>query len=95
MPLVKNVEKRIWDIEEFDVTIRHADGRDMRGDKTGIPQYSAYERMAKNSWNVADWKAQRFYPIYPGFEVDVLDGTGQAVAGNTLLSTVRDSYSEE
>ena len=36
MALVKNVEKRIWDIEQFDVRIRHADGRDMRGDKTGV-----------------------------------------------------------
>jgi len=39
MALVKNVEKRIWDIEGFAVVIRHADGRDMRGDRTGLPMY--------------------------------------------------------
>jgi hypothetical protein len=95
MPLLKNVEKRIWDVEQFDVIIRHADGRDMRGDKTGLPQYP-YERSAKNSITVAEWKETRFFRTYPGFEVDVLDGTGQIVeAGQTRLGTVRDSYSEE
>jgi hypothetical protein len=95
MALVKNVEKRIWDIEQFDVVIRHADGRDMRGDKTGLPQYPPYERTANNSWTVSDWKGKRFLPTFPGFDVDVLDGTGQAVAGQTHLSTVRDSYSDD
>lgn len=94
MALVKNVEKRIWDIEQFAVTIRHADGRDMRADKTGIPMYN-FERMAKNSMTVAAWRDQRFKPLYPGFEVDVLDGLGRPAAGNTRLSSVRDSYVEE
>ena len=95
MPLVKNVEKRIWDIEQFDVIIKHADGRDMRGDKTGLPQYPGYEKMAKNAWSVAEWKASRFSPTFPGLEVEVLDGIGQPAPGNTHLSTVRDSYSDE
>jgi hypothetical protein len=94
MPLVKNVEKRIWDIEQFDVTIRHGDGRDMRGDRTGIPMYN-HDRVAKNSMTVAAWKEQRFRPKYPGLDVDVLDGAGQSVAGNTILSSVRDSYSDD
>jgi hypothetical protein len=94
MALLKNVEKRIWDVEQFDVVIRHSGGRDMRGDRTGIPMYT-YDRMAKNSITVSAWKEQRFSPSYPGFEVDVLDGVGQTVAGNTLLSTVRDSYAED
>jgi len=94
MPLTKNVEKRIWDIEGFAVVIRHSDGRDMRGDRTGLPMYS-YDRMAKNSMTVSTWKEQRFSPRYPGLDIDVLDGAGIAVSGNTLLSTVRDSYSEE
>ena len=91
---MKNVEKRIWDTEGFAIVIRHSDGRDMRGDRTGIPMY-AYERMAKNGMTVAAWREQRFYPSYVGLEVDVLGGTGTAVAGNTLLSTVRDSYVED
>lgn len=94
MPLTKNVEKRIWDVEGFAVVIRHSDGRDMRGDRTGLPMYT-YDRMAKNAMTVATWKQQRFSPSYPGLDIDVLDGAGSAVPGNTLLSTVRDSYSEE
>lgn len=94
MALLKNVEKRIWDIEGFAVIIRHVDGRDMRGDRTGIPMYD-FERMAKNSITVSAWKQQRFLPKYPGFDVDVLDVLGNTAAGNTLLATVRDSYTDD
>ena len=93
MALVKNVEKHIWDIEGFDVSIRHGDGRDMRADRTGIPMYGFF-RMAKDTMTVFTWKQQRFYPKYPGLEVDVLQGDNQSAPGNTLLSSVRDSYSE-
>jgi len=92
--LLKNVEERIWNTEGFAVTIRHADGRDMRGDRDGIPMYN-YDRMARNATTVAEWRSQRFQPNYPGFAVDVLDAWGEAAAGNTLLSTVRDSYVED
>ena len=81
MPKVKNVEKRIWDTEAFDVIIRHTDGRDMRGDKNDV--------------TVADWKARRFAGIYPSLAIDVLDGDGNAVAGNTQLGTIKDSYADE
>lgn len=95
MPKVKNVEKKIWDTEEFSVTIRHSDGRDMRGDKQDLPQYTKYERMARNDMTVADWKSIRFNTVYPGLLVDVLDGDGNSVPGNTKLGTVRDSYADE
>lgn len=94
MALVKNVEKRILNIEQFAVVIRHGDGKDMRGDKTGIPMY-AFDRMAKNSITVAAWREQRFKTSYPGLDVDVLDGFGDSAAGNMLLSSVRDSYCED
>jgi len=93
MALLKNVEKRIWDIEGFDVVVTHADGRDMRGDREGIPMYP-YERMAKNSQTVSDWKNSRFYPNYPGLDVDVRNGDDTSANGNTLLSNVRDSYAD-
>lgn len=94
MALVKNVERRIRDVEGFAVIVRHADGRDMRGDRTGIPMYD-FARMAKNSMTVSAWKEQRFLPKYPGFDVDVLDAFGNVMAGNTLLSTVRGSYGDD
>lgn len=44
---------------------------------------------------VAEWRARRFWNVYPGFDVDVLDGDGEIVtAGQTLLQTVRETYEE-
>jgi hypothetical protein len=92
--LVKNVEKKIGDVEGFDVVIRHPGGADVKGNRSDMPTYP-YERMAKGSMTVSGWKEQRFGPRYPGFDVDVLDGNGSPVVGNTQLSTVRDAYLEE
>ena len=94
MPKVKNVEKKIWDIEGFDVVIKH-NGKDVRGDATGLPQYGPYEKMARNDMTVSEWKTNRFFKSYPGYEVDVLDGNGNVAVGHTKLFTVRDSYIEE
>ena len=94
MPKVKAVEKRIWDIEGFDVRFLHEDGRDLRGDCQGLPHYNSFQRAAKNDMTVADWKTNRFRAIYPGFNVEILDGSGNAAQGNMKLGTVRDSYEE-
>lgn len=93
MPKIKSIEKRIWDLEGFDVQFK-ANGKDVRGDKDGIPQYT-YEKMAKNDMTVSDWRKCRFKKVYPGFTVWVLDGNGKKVAGQMKLGTVRDSYSDE
>jgi hypothetical protein len=94
MPLVKNVEKRIWDLEGFAVRILHLDGRDVRGDRTGLPLYP-YQYPAKNDTSVEVWKRERFRRAYPGFEVEILDCDGNSVHGNTRLGTVRDTYYED
>jgi len=39
MPTVKNVEKKIWEIEGFAVHFKHHDGTNVRGDRRNIPQY--------------------------------------------------------
>ncbi len=91
MPRLKTVEKKIVGVEKFEVRFHHPDGRNMRGDRTGVPQYD-YERKAKGNMTVREWKDQRFYPNYVGFEIDVLNAAGTSVVGNTRLSTVRDSY---
>ena len=42
---------------------------------------------------MAQWKTDRFVNLYPGFDVEVLDGDGATVEfGQTLLETVRESY---
>jgi len=87
MPPVKNVEKKIWDIEGFDVVLRGSDGHDVRGDRRGLPQYP-YDRAAKNDMTVEAWKARRFRPTYPGFDVDVVgEGplAGQPPSGVQLI----------
>lgn len=93
MPKVKNVEKKIWDIEGFDVKFLQG-GKDVHGAKEGIPQYS-FTNTAKNDMTVTEWKKNRFSPYYPGYDVAVLDGDGNDVAGQTKLGTVRDTYIEE
>lgn len=90
--MAKNVEKRIWDIEQFAVAIKHSNGRDMRGDRTGVPMYP-YSRMAKDI-TVSACKETRFTPYYPDLDIDVLDGSSTPVAGNTSLSNVRASYED-
>jgi hypothetical protein len=91
MPKVGRVELRISQIEGFLVKIQHLDGRDVRSDRSGMPGWP-YERAAKDAWSVSDWKRERFNTVYPGFDVDVLDGDRNVVAGQTRLESVRDSY---
>lgn len=91
MSTVANVERKIRRVEGFRARILHLRGADVRGDRMGLPQYS-YHRAAENDITVENWKATRFRPSYPGFEVDVLDRRGNSVQGNMKLSTVRETY---
>jgi hypothetical protein len=94
MAKIKNVEKKIWDTDGFDVVIKQ-NGRDIRGDKIVPVNYNSYQKAAKNDMTVTEWKDKRFNTTFPGYEVDVLDGNGNIVNGNMKLGTVRDSYLEE
>ena len=69
MPFVKNVEKKIYDVEGFEVTIRR-DGKDVRGDASLPTQYAGL-RMTKNAASVSDFR-DKFQRQYPGYNVDVL-----------------------
>jgi hypothetical protein len=91
MSTVVNVERKIRRVEGFEVHILHLRGADVRGDRTGLPQYN-YHRAAENDITVKTWKETRFHPSYPGFEVNVVDARGNPVRGNTKLGTVRQSY---
>ena len=93
MPKASFVEKHIWNVEGFEVTITQiVDGkvRDVRGDKMMPKQYSA-ERASKNSFTVSEWK-EKFKYQFPGYGADVLNADGTKARGNTKLSTVRDTY---
>ncbi|MCM1025327.1 MAG: hypothetical protein NC432_02765 [Roseburia sp.] len=89
MPKVSVIEKRVWDIEGFQIRIMQ-NGVDVRGDKILPKQYEAVKR-SKDPFTVSEWKA-KFQSQFPGYDVEVLDADGVAVRGNTLLSTVRDTY---
>jgi hypothetical protein len=94
MPKVKNVEKKIWDVEGFDVAILHGDGKDIRGDKKGIPQYT-FDKAAQNSFTIKEWTKKRFLKKYPGFQVKVFNADNVEVSGNTTLGNLRDTYLED
>ena len=91
MSTIANVERKIRRVEGFDVRILHLGGADVRGDRTGLPQYPLRHAAAEEI-TVEHWKETRFRPSFPGFEVDVLNGRGRSMQGNTKLSTVRASY---
>jgi hypothetical protein len=95
MPSVKTVERQIGNLEGFDVRFLHGDGRDVRSDLGGVPSYSAsFERAAKDSMTVSDWKTGRFRAAYAGYDCEVLDASGKPVHGASLLSSVRATYRE-
>jgi hypothetical protein len=91
MSTIKNVERQIRKIEGFIICFLYPAGTDVRGDKTGLPQYK-YKQAASSSITVEAWKKTRFRKVYPGYDVDVLDGNQHTVRGNTKLRTVRRSY---
>ena len=90
---VKNLERKIEDIEDFELNFLHPDGRDVNGRKEIEGDYT-YENKAPSRYTVSKWTENRFKSNFPGFDVEVLDGEGEPVLGNTQLETVRDSYKE-
>jgi hypothetical protein len=91
--LIRNLERKIKSIEGFEVNFLHPDGRDVNGNKDIGGSYS-YEKKAPNRYTVSNWVENRFKDGFPGFEVEVLDGEGESVLGNTRLDTVRSTYKE-
>lgn len=94
MPMVKNVEKKIAQIEKFEVKMLSSAGKNLNGNKKDVPQYGFSRRMSGDA-TVNEWIQSRFYTTYPGFDVEVLDVVGIAVAGQTKLKNVRKTYEED
>ena len=92
MPKIKNIEKRIWEVEGFDVKIKSSDGKqDIRGDKDCAVQYP-YERAAKDDMTVGEWKINRFRKTFANYEVDILKADDVPATGQMKLGSVRDTY---
>lgn len=92
MPKVKNIEKKIYDVEGFEVRIKK-DGKDARDDLVLPKQYEA-GRMSKNSFSVKEW-TDKFKKQFVGYDVDVMKSNGDKASGQTKLSTVRDTYLDD
>jgi hypothetical protein len=92
MTLVKTVEKRIREIEGFDVQFIHS-GKNVRSD-ADIPTQYAAKKMSKNSYTVNDYK-MKLQKQYPGYDFSILKSDGEKASGQTKLSTIRDTYLEE
>ncbi|MFC2336286.1 MAG: hypothetical protein ACFNLM_03425 [Selenomonas noxia] len=92
MPQLRNVEKRIAMVEGFEIAFMQ-NGADVRGDKKDIPAWP-YQKQSKNGMTVNEWK-RKFKEAYPGYDVEVYDGSDNSVTGQMLLGNLRDSYSGE
>jgi hypothetical protein len=89
---IGTLEMKIARVEGFQVHVFTLDGRNVRSDREGMPPWN-WEKAARDSWSVARWKQERFRSVYPGFDIEILDGDGVVVEfGQTLLETVRESY---
>jgi type I restriction enzyme M protein len=88
----RTVSNDIWDVEGFEVAFVSPDGSDLAHQR--VPDYP-FQRAARGSWTVANWREHRFTPNYPDFGIEVYNGYGEVVHGKTYLSTVRATYEVE
>ena len=86
--------RELADLEDFDVQVLRSDGTVVDASTNGFPRYD-YDRRAKGTMTVADWKTARFNTAYPGYSCKVLNGDGTEARGNTMLATVRETYEEQ
>lgn len=81
---VKDFEARILEIENIRLVIRAN-----RSDEVG---FIDWDEPSDGEWRKNDWLNRRIEPLVRGFEVSVIDGTGNIVHGSTRLRTLRQSY---
>ena len=93
MARVKTVESKIARVERFPEVHFLRNGVNVRGDKEDMPQYD-YSTAAPSSWTLAEWRRNRFWKSFPGYDVKVCmrlaNGQLTEAAGNMKLSTIRE-----
>lgn len=85
--------RELGELEDFDVEFLDSNGNPVNVKSNGFARYS-FDRKAKGSMTVSDWRERRFQPSYPGYGCTVLNGDGSEAHGNTKLESVRASYEE-
>lgn len=85
--------RSLGDLEDFDVQVTDKDGNVVDVKQNGFGKYD-FEKRAKSSTTVNEWKDKRFKKAYPGYDCKVLNADGSEARGNTKLETVRKTYEE-
>lgn len=86
--------REIGELEGFDVEILDLSGKSLDLKTNGFPRYD-FDRKAKGSMTVSEWKDRRFRKVYGGYDCRVLNGDGSVAHGNTRLESVRATYEEQ
>ncbi len=86
--------RSLGDLEDFDIEVLDQNGNVVDPKTNGFAKYD-FDRRAKSSTTVSDWKEKRFKVAYPGYGCRVLNGDGTEAHGNTKLESVRESYEEQ
>lgn len=86
--------RALGDLEGFDVQVIDKNGAVVDPTQNGFAKFD-YDRRARGSITVNDWKANRFAKTYSGYDCRVLNADGTEAHGNTKLENVRSSYEEE
>ena len=93
MTTVATRARRIAELEGFDIIVKQ-NGQAIDPGQNGLLDGYTYDRSAKHTMTVNDWKRDRFEATYPGYMCDVLHGNGDVAAGQTSLRTIRESYED-
>ena len=91
---VPSIERIVAEIEKFEgFAVRIRPPSNGQTPRTNLRSYARnYERIARASFSVADWRRRRFDGAYPEYDVEVLFGDGRPASPRTLLLKVRASY---
>jgi len=87
MATSRTVEKQIRTREGCDV-VTSPRSRSLQ------PYLDLSQEGSSQNWRVQEWKDNKFYPNYEGFEASVLYGDGGEAPGQALLRGVRESCYE-
>jgi hypothetical protein len=87
MNTVAKYEKRIESCERLPIMMKK-NGRDVRSDAQIDAQYK-FRRAAPDRWTVKELIEKRLRPTAPGYDFSVLDSSGEALHGKTLLKNAR------
>ena len=93
MTTVATRVRQISNKEGFDIQVLSRNRRPVRVTLNGRLGPWPHTRKSKGAMTVAEFK-EKFGRTYPGYHCSVLTADGHMARGNTLLDSVRRSYTE-